>query len=68
MNTVKSGVIIVGGKTMTDKQRDLIECINEFCQEQCPLNATKEETQAYISRNIEEYKLEIEIRSPMFGY
>jgi hypothetical protein len=24
--------------------------------------------EAYISRNIEEYKLEMEIRSPMFGY
>ena len=53
---------------MTYKQRDLIECMNELCQEQCPLNATKEEAQAYISKNIDEYKLEIEIRSQMFGY
>ena len=53
---------------MTDKQRDLIECMNEFCQEQCSIEATKEEAQAYISRNIEEYKLEMEIRSPNFGY
>ena len=53
---------------MTYRQRDLIECMNEFCHEQCSLDATKEEAQAYISRNIEEYKLEIEIRSPMFGY
>ena len=53
---------------MTDKQRDLIECMNELCQEQCPLNATKEEARAYISKNIDEYKLEMEIRSPNFGY
>lgn len=53
---------------MTDKQRDLIECMNELCREQCPLNATKEEARAYISRNIDEYKLEIEIRSLTFGY
>ena len=60
--------MIVGGGIMTYRQRDLIECMNEFCHEQCSLDATKEEAQAYISRNIEEYKLEIEIRSPMFGY
>ena len=44
---------------MTDKQRELIECMNEFCQEKFDLSyeRTKEEASEYISRNIDEYKL-----------
>ena len=44
---------------MTDKQRELIEAMNEFCREKFDLSyeRTKEEASAYISRNIDEYKL-----------
>lgn len=44
---------------MTDKQRDLIECMNEFCDEKFDLSIprTLEEAKLYISRNIEQYKL-----------
>lgn len=44
---------------MTDKQRELIECMNEFCKEKFDLSyeRTKEEASEYISRNIDEYKL-----------
>ena len=44
---------------MTDKQRELIEAMNEFCREQFDLSyeRTKEEASEYISRNIDEYKL-----------
>ena len=44
---------------MTEKQRDLIECMNEFCTEKFDLSyqRTKEEARDYISRNIDEYKL-----------
>ena len=44
---------------MTDKQRELIECMNEFCREKFDLSyeRTKEEASEYISRNIDEYKL-----------
>lgn len=55
-------------KNMTNKQRELIECMNEFCREQCDLNASTEEASDYISRNIDEYKLEMEVQSGMFGY
>ena len=45
---------------MTDKQRDLIKAMNEFCREKFDLSypRTKEEARYYISRNFEEYKLE----------
>ena len=44
---------------MTDKQRELIEAMNEFCREKFDLSyeRTKEEASEYISRNIDEYKL-----------
>lgn len=44
---------------MTDKQRELIECMNEFCRKKFDLSypRTKEEARDYISKNIEEYKL-----------
>ena len=44
---------------MTEKQRDLIEWMNEFCTEKFDLSyyRTKEEARDYISRNIDEYKL-----------
>ena len=44
---------------MTDKQKQLIECMNEFCKEKSDLSyqRTKEEARDYISKNIEEYKL-----------
>lgn len=46
-------------RMMTDKQRDLIECMNEFCDEKFDLSIprTLEEAMLYISRNIEQYKL-----------
>lgn len=44
---------------MTDKQRELIECMNEFCFHKFDLSyeRTKEEAREYISKNINEYKL-----------
>lgn len=44
---------------MTDKQRELIECMNEFCYHKFDLSyeRTKEEAREYISKNIEQYKL-----------
>lgn len=42
---------------MTDKQRDLIEAMNEFCREKCSLNASVKEASEYIDRNIREYEL-----------
>ena len=44
---------------MTEKQRDLIECMNEFCTHKFDLSypRSKEEARQYISKNIEEYKL-----------
>ena len=42
---------------MTDKQRELIECMNEFCREKCDPNATVKEANDYIRRNYEEYQL-----------
>lgn len=53
---------------MTEKQREFIECMNEFCVEKCDLNASTEEASKYIDKNIEEYKLKMELMSPMFGY
>lgn len=46
-------------KKMTDKQRELIECMNEVCTHIFDLSyeRTKEEAREYISKNIEEYKL-----------
>ena len=44
---------------ITDKQKSLIECMNEFCNEKFDLSyqRTKQEASDYISRNIDEYKL-----------
>ena len=44
---------------MTEKQKELIERMNEFCKEKTDISyqRTKEEARDYISRNIEEYKL-----------
>lgn len=44
---------------MTEKQKELIDCMNEFCKEKFDMSyqRTKEEARDYISRNIEEYKL-----------
>ena len=42
---------------MTEKQRELIEAMNEFCTEKCPLDANVQTANDYISRNIEEFKL-----------
>lgn len=45
---------------ITEKQRELIEWMNEFCREKFDLSGhpTKAAARAYISRNIEEYKLQ----------
>lgn len=44
---------------MTDKQKDLIEWMNEFCREKFDLSAphTVAEASKYISENMDEYKL-----------
>lgn len=44
---------------MTERQRDLIECMNEFCREKFDLSykRTKQEAWEYINKNIEEYKM-----------
>lgn len=44
---------------ITERQRDLIECMNEFCREKFDLDGcpTKQMAQAYISRNIGEFKM-----------
>lgn len=42
---------------MTAAQQKLIEAMNEFCTEQCPLDVDTKTASEYISRNIEEYKL-----------
>ena len=44
---------------ITDKQKYLIECMNEFCDEKFDLSyqRTKQEASDYIIRNIHEYKL-----------
>lgn len=45
---------------ITEKQRQFIEDMNEFCREKFDFqNRTKKEASEYISRNIEEYKLAI---------
>ncbi len=46
-----------GERKMTEKQRELIEDMNEFCTEKCPLDADVQTASDYISRNIEEFKL-----------
>lgn len=44
---------------ITDRQRELIEDMNEFCKEKFDFDGkTKADAIAYISRNIEEFKLE----------
>lgn len=44
---------------ITEKQKQLIQYMNEFCREKFDLenNHSKKDAQEYISRNIEEYKL-----------
>lgn len=43
---------------ITNKQRKLIEDMNEFCKEKFYFTGkTKDDASAYISRNIEEFKL-----------
>ena len=44
---------------MTEKQRDLIDSMNEFCGEKFEYSdkTTKKEASEYISRNIGEFKL-----------
>ena len=43
---------------MTERQKKFIEDMNEFCREKFDFKSkTKKETSEYISRNIEEYKL-----------
>lgn len=46
-------------RTITPRQRDLIEDMNEFCDEKFDLTGTPtlEEARKYISRNIDEFKL-----------
>lgn len=46
-------------KGITEKQRALIEDMNEFCREKFDLenSPTKDAAREYISRNIEEFKL-----------
>ena len=44
-------------RKMTEKQRELIKDMNEFCTEKCPLDADVKTASDYISRNIEEFKL-----------
>ena len=44
---------------MTEKQKALIDDMNEFCTEKLnyDVNTTKAEASEYISRNIEQFKL-----------
>lgn len=42
--------------------------MNEFCEEKCDLNASVSEASKYIARNIEYYKLQMEVESGKFGY
>lgn len=47
--------------SITNRQRKLIEDMNEFCDEYFDLSIhrTKKEASEYINRNIEQYKLAI---------
>ena len=47
------------GKVITQKQKALIDDMNEFCTEKFNYdeNTTKAEASEYISRNIEQFKL-----------
>ena len=43
---------------ITDKQRTLIEDMNEFCREKFDFNGkTRKDASEYIDRNIDEFKL-----------
>lgn len=46
-------------KKMTDKQKELIDCMNEFCREKFKYTdkTTIKQASEYIDKNIEEYKL-----------
>lgn len=43
---------------MTEKQKELIKCMNKFCTEKFDLSRERSTAEAskYISRNIKEYK------------
>ena len=51
----------------TEKQLKFIEDIQEFTGKVFNGN-TKKEASKFISENIEQYKLEMEVRSPKWGY
>lgn len=51
----------------TEKQLKFIEDIQEFTGKAFNGN-TKEEASKFISENIKQYKLEMEVRSPKWGY
>lgn len=42
---------------MTEKQKRLIDAMNEFCSIQCDPNASTKEAAKYINDHFEEYKL-----------
>lgn len=44
---------------MTKRQAELVEQMNEFCDEKLSMDAAVKEAQEYISRNIEIFKLRI---------
>lgn len=62
--TVKTAVTF---QLPTEKQLKFIEDIQEFTGEVFNGN-TKKEASKFISENIEQYKLEMEVRSPKWGY
>lgn len=51
----------ISENSITKKQKNLIEDMNEFCDEYFDLSIhrTKKEASEYISRNIDEYKLKL---------
>lgn len=51
----------------TEKQINFIRDIQEWTGEQFT-GTTKKEASKFISENIEQYKLEMEVRSPKWGY
>ena len=51
----------------TEKQIDFIKDIQEWTGKQFT-GTTKEEASKFIDENIEEYRLEMEVRSPKWGH
>lgn len=51
----------------TQKQLDYIADIEQFSDEKF-IGTTKQEASAYISRNKDKYRLEMEVSSSKFGY